>query len=218
MMSKTLSVIKRTINESFSGKRLGEGYFKDKDIEDKEVENNPGMRSPRKPSLPFDGPYKKKPSAKPGKHGIGFSTAKHLAKLGMKSATKDMGEGWDDMLKAAKERKDDQDRKTTTKTGHDVKKTSTGAVYTKKYDKKSGLSEAENTDTPGNATHQCAVHVKSEQFGEGRTLTSQHAEPDAKGQIAWYDVMFDEGIKRVETKDLEILVSESHMSHKKKGK
>lgn len=74
----------------------------------------------------------------------------------------------------------------------------------------------ENMDTPGNSTHQCAIHVKSEQFGEGRTLFSQHAEPDADGNIAWYDVMFAEGIKRVETKDIEVLVSEGHMDHKKK--
>jgi hypothetical protein len=74
----------------------------------------------------------------------------------------------------------------------------------------------ENKDTPGNSTHQCAIHVKSEQFGEGKTLFSQHAEPDAEGNIAWYDVMFAEGIKRVETKDIEITMSESHMNHKKK--
>ena len=77
-------------------------------------------------------------------------------------------------------------------------------------------SVKENKDTPGNSTHQCAIHVKSEQFGEGRTLTSQHAEPDADGHIAWYDVMFAEGIKRVNTEDIEVLVSESHMNHKKK--
>jgi hypothetical protein len=75
----------------------------------------------------------------------------------------------------------------------------------------------ESKDTPGNGyTHQCALHVKSEQYGEGKTLFSQHAEPDADGNIAWYDVMFSEGIKRVASKDIEILVSESHMNHKKK--
>jgi hypothetical protein len=83
----------------------------------------------------------------------------------------------------------------------------------KKYDK---YEEAVNMDTPGNSTHQCAIHVKSEQFGEGKTLFSQHARPDTEGHIAWYDVMFDEGIKRVKTEDLEILVSEAHMNHKKK--
>lgn len=74
----------------------------------------------------------------------------------------------------------------------------------------------EETDTPGNSTHQCAIHVKHAKLGEGKTLFSQHAEPDAEGNIAWYDVMFAEGIeKKVPTTDLEILVSESHMNHKK---
>jgi len=139
-------------------------------------------------------------------------------------------EGWEDMLKAAKER---QAAKGTGK--FDKKTTSTGTVYTrksetfddggkdadmKKADKKMKKEEAvvENTDTPGNSAHQCAIHVKSEQFGEGKTLFSQHAEPDAEGNIAWYDVMFAEGIKRVETKDIEITMSESHMNHKKKKK
>lgn len=71
-------------------KSVSEGYFSDKDIENQEIAKNPGMRSPRKPEPPpFEGPYKKKPSAKPGKFGAGYSTAKHLAKAGMKKA---MGE------------------------------------------------------------------------------------------------------------------------------
>jgi hypothetical protein len=76
----------------------------------------------------------------------------------------------------------------------------------------------EATDTPGNSyAHQCAIHVKHSKLGEGRTLFSQHAEPDAEGNIAWYDVMFAEGIeKKVPTAELEILVSESHGNHKKK--
>lgn len=78
--------------------------------------------------------------------------------------------------------------------------------------------EEVNTDTPGNSTHQCAIHVKHSTFGEGKTLTSQHAEPDEAGFISWYDIMFEEGIKRIETKDVEILVSESHMNHPKKKK
>ena len=103
------------------------------------------------------------------------------------------------------------------KAGFDSKKTSTGTVYTRKPPKKDAMKE--NTDTPGNSTHQCAIHVKSEQFGEGKTLFSQHAEPDTDGNIAWYDVMFEHGIeKRVPVEQLEILVSESHMDHKKKAK
>jgi hypothetical protein len=78
----------------------------------------------------------------------------------------------------------------------------------------------EEKDTPGNSyTHQCAIHVKHEQFGEGKTLTTQHADPDEEGNIAWYDVMFEHGIeKEVKIEDLEVLVSESHMHHKKKMK
>lgn len=75
----------------------------------------------------------------------------------------------------------------------------------------------EAMDTPGNSTHQCAVHVKSEQFGEGKALFSQHAEPAEDGSIEWYDIMFEHGIeKKVPTASLEILVSEGHMDHKKK--
>ena len=66
-----------------------EGVYSERDIEDRENAANPGMRSPRKSGVPFDGPYKKKPSAKPGKYGSGYSTAKHLAKQGLKKA---MGE------------------------------------------------------------------------------------------------------------------------------
>lgn len=84
--------------------------------------------------------------------------------------------------------------------------------------KKEEVKEAEvkNTDTPGQ-THQCALHVKHSKLGEGKTIFSQHAEPDAEGQIAWYDVMFAEGIhKQVPITELEVLVSENHGNHKKK--
>lgn len=73
----------------------------------------------------------------------------------------------------------------------------------------------EEKDTPGQE-HVCAVHVKHAKLGEGKTLFSQHAEPAADGSIAWYDVMFAEGIERVETKDLEIIEAMSHGNHKKK--
>ena len=76
----------------------------------------------------------------------------------------------------------------------------------------------ESTDTPGNSyKHQCAIHVKHEQFGEGKTIFSQHAEPDQDGNIAWYDVMFEHGIeKKVSINEIQVLQSESHMMHKKK--
>lgn len=86
-----------------------------------------------------------------------------------------------------------------------------------KPDEKYGPKK-ESMDTPGNSyKHQCAIHVKSESFGEGRTVTTQHADPDADGNIAWYDVMFEHGIEKyVPTDELEILVSESHMHAKRK--
>ena len=76
----------------------------------------------------------------------------------------------------------------------------------------------ESTDTPGNSyKHQCAIHVKHDQFGEGKTIYSQHAEPDQDGNIAWYDVMFEHGIeKKVSINEIQVLQSESHMMHKKK--
>ena len=75
--------------------------------------------------------------------------------------------------------------------------------------------EAVNRDTPGQ--HMCAVHVKHSKLGEGKTLFTQHATPDAEGNIAWYDVMFEHGIeKKVPVENLEILVQESHGNHKKK--
>lgn len=81
-------------------------------------------------------------------------------------------------------------------------------------------TQKESMDTPGNSyEHQCAIHVKSESFGEGRTITTQHADVDENGNIAWYDVMFEHGIERyVPTDELEILVSESHMHSMKKKK
>lgn len=142
-------------------------------------------------------------------------------------------EAWEDMLKAVKEKGTGKFDKKETKPGvtRYTRKSSTfddggqdkevklandrRKMYVRSNEE---VDMKENKDTPGNSTHQCAIHVKSEQYGEGKTLTSQHAEPDQNGHIEWYDVMFDEGIKRVMTSDIEVLVSESHMNHKKKGK
>ena len=67
--------------------------------------------------------------------------------------------------------------------------------------------------------HLCATKVMHKEWKEGKTLFSQHAEPNEIGLIEWYDVMFDHGIeKKVPTRDLEIMVSESHMMHTKKKK
>lgn len=123
-------------------------------------------------------------------------------------------EGFEDLMKATKERQQPQPN------GGAGKKQGTAYGGSKQKDVKEETTEvveakAEQKDTPGQE-HLCAVHVKHKTMGEGRTLFSQHADPSEDGSIAWYDVMFEHGIeKKVPTTDLEITVAESHMSHKK---
>ena len=114
-----------------------------------------------------------------------------------------------------------------TSTGHDVKKISTGMVYTKRFEENEveaeTIAEAPvDGVAPGSMEgdkHMCASKVMHKEWKEGKTIFSQHAEPNEIGLIEWYDVMFDHGIeKQVPTRDLEIMVSESHMSHSKKKK
>lgn len=114
-----------------------------------------------------------------------------------------------------------------TMTGHDVKKISTGTVYTKRFEENEVESETiAEAPVDGVAAgsmegdkHMCASKVMHKEWKEGKTVFSQHAEPNEIGLIEWYDVMFDHGIeKKVPTRDLEIMVSESHMSHSKKKK
>ena len=114
-----------------------------------------------------------------------------------------------------------------TTTGHDVKKISTGTVYTKRFEENEveaeTIAEAPvDGVAPGSMEgdkHMCASKVMHKEWKEGKTIFSQHAEPNEIGLIEWYDVMFDHGIeKQVPTRDLEIMVSESHMMHTKKKK
>ena len=76
---------KTSTNPRFKGKSDKErrdqaiaAYLSAKRDQKEEVDKTP----------PFDGPYKKVKSVVPGKHGEGPSTAKHLAKQGMKQAEK----------------------------------------------------------------------------------------------------------------------------------
>jgi len=59
--------------------------------------------------------------------------------------------------------------------------------------------------------HNCATHVEHALLGAGTTISEQHAVPDEDGNIAWYTVQFDSGIKKVDTKDLTITMSEAHV-------
>ena len=65
--------------------------------------------------------------------------------------------------------------------------------------------------------HLCATKVFHKEWAEGTPIFSQHAEPDANGDIAWYDVMFEHGIEKgVSIEDLDVLMSETHERHGKR--
>lgn len=59
--------------------------------------------------------------------------------------------------------------------------------------------------------HNCAVHVEHPEYGTGRCISEAHADPDEEGNIAWYAVKFESGTHVVQTKDVKVLASESHM-------
>ena len=59
--------------------------------------------------------------------------------------------------------------------------------------KKEGLEDSPNV---ANSQHLCAKNVVHEEWGEGQPVHSMHAIPDADGNIAWYDVMFEHGIEK----------------------
>ena len=65
--------------------------------------------------------------------------------------------------------------------------------------------------TPAGKVHNCATHVEHAVLGKGTTVSEQHAEPDAAGNIEWYTVQFENSIQKVLTKDLTITMSEAHM-------
>ena len=80
------------------------------------------------------------------------------------------------------------------------------------------MKEETKVDSGLENPHNCATHVYSESWGDGRTVTTMHAEPDAAGNIAWYDVMFEHGIEKgVPIEEMKVVKSESHMHSKKKG-
>ena len=87
--------------------------------------------------------------------------------------------------------------------------------------KKMEAKEAKDVDADSAASarrHDCASHVKSEEFGEGVCIPTQHADTDEEGQVEWYDVMFDHGIERVMTEKVAIVKSSSQMHSSKKKK
>ena len=81
---------------------------------------------------------------------------------------------------------------------------------------KEGLEDSPN---PANSQHLCAKNVVHEDWGKGETVHGMHAIPDADGNIAWYDVMFEHGIEKgIAINELKIKTSESHHNHDGKKK
>ena len=80
-----------------------------------------------------------------------------------------------------------------------------------------GLKEATGVAAGALDPHNCATHVYHEQWGDGQTIFSMHAEPNSEGLVEWYDVMFEHGIeKQVYAADMDVLAEMSHGNHKKK--
>ena len=79
-----------------------------------------------------------------------------------------------------------------------------------------GLEDSPNA---ANSQHLCAKNVVHEDWGEGQPVHSMHAIPDAYGNIAWYDVMFEHGIEKgVSINELKVRAAESHHDHGGKKK
>ena len=82
--------------------------------------------------------------------------------------------------------------------------------------KKEGLEDSPNV---ANSQHLCAKNVVHEEWGEGQPVHGMHAIPDADGNIAWYDVMFEHGIEKgVSINELKVQASEMHHNHGGKKK
>lgn len=78
----------------------------------------------------------------------------------------------------------------------------------------------ENSPNPANSQHMCAKNVVHEEWGFGKTVPTMHDEPDAEGNIAWYDVMFEHGIEEkvsVDVLEIKEMKMHSHYDPKKKG-
>ena len=101
------------------------------------------------------------------------------------------------------------------KTPHRVqKKKQTRKAKPMPGDKVKRLGSTKTMLKAGKGKHDCASKVEHAEWGSGVCIREMHAAPDADGNIAWYDVMFEHGLEKgVPTDDLKILVSEMHEDH-----
>lgn len=89
------------------------------------------------------------------------------------------------------------------------------AAGSRPQDKTGG--ETNPVDQGSSKEHMCAKQIAHEEYGVGKPIFGQHAEPDRYGNVAWYDVMFDHGVEeRLPVTEMKIVATESHMNHKKK--
>ena len=77
----------------------------------------------------------------------------------------------------------------------------------------------EDSPNPANRQHLCAKNVVHEEWGEGQTVSTMHANPDEEGNVAWYDVIFEHGVEKgVSINELKVTKSEGHMHASYNGK
>lgn len=81
------------------------------------------------------------------------------------------------------------------------------------YEKKRSDAILKNDKDKENDKHVCALEVEHAQFGKGRCIFSEHAEPDENGNVSWYRVMFEHGPEVVETKDVDVVSLTEHDNH-----
>jgi len=58
--------------------------------------------------------------------------------------------------------------------------------------------------------HYCATHVEHSLYGEGECISEDHAEPDENGNIAWYNVKFLDGNRRIQTEAMKVKKAKMH--------
>jgi hypothetical protein len=80
------------------------------------------------------------------------------------------------------------------------------------------VEDLADSPNPANKQHLCAKNVVHEEWGDGKCIPTQHADPDEEGNVAWYDIMFEHGIEREVSTELKVTKSEGHMHASYNGK
>ena len=107
--------------------------------------------------------------------------------------------------------------------GMNIIKKEMGEELSSKEKMKRGLYNKKEENSPDGVDkgavdkHNCATHVYHEQWGEGQTIRTMHADPDEHGFVDWYDVMFEHGIEKgVPVAEMKVTKEMSHGNHKKR--